>query len=82
MRGGREGGREGKEEGRRESEEKGQGAKNPSQHVVGTYAAEDTVFLRSDAAATIFFPQLVFVLLLFKGGVYFFGNPQTLTMAG
>ena len=45
-------GREGREgeRGRKRDKE----AKNPSQHVVGTYAAEDTVFLRSDAAATIF----------------------------
>ena len=33
-----------------------------------------TVFLRSDAAATIFFAAH-FVRLLFKGGVYLFGKP-------
>ena len=33
-----------------------------------------TVFLQSDAAATIYF-TVCFVRLLFKGGVYFFGKP-------
>ena len=36
---------------------------------------ETTVFLRSDAAATIYFAAH-FVRLLFEGGVYFFGKPQ------
>ena len=34
----------------------------------------DTVFLRSDAAATIYF-AVHFVWLLFEGGVYLFGKP-------
>jgi len=33
-----------------------------------------TVFLRSDTAAKIFLP-FVLVCLLFKGGVYFVGEP-------
>ena len=33
-----------------------------------------TVFLQSDAAATIYFTAR-FVRLLFEGGVYFFGKP-------
>ena len=33
-----------------------------------------TIFLQSDAAATIYFAAH-FVQLLFKGGVYFFGKP-------
>ena len=37
-------------------------------------AVNSTVFLRSDAAATIYFAGR-FVRLLFEGGVYFFGKP-------
>ena len=33
-----------------------------------------TVFLRSDATATIYFAAR-FVQLLFEGGIYFFGKP-------
>ena len=33
-----------------------------------------TIFLRSDAMATIYFTAR-FVWLLFEGGVYFFGKP-------
>ena len=36
-----------------------------------------TVFLRSDAAATIYFAARS-VRLLFEGGVYFFGKPRDL----
>ena len=35
-----------------------------------------TVFLRSDAVATIFFSLFILVRLLFKGGVYFVGKPM------
>ena len=34
-----------------------------------------TVFLRSDAVATVYFTAL-FVRLLFEDGVYFFGKPR------
>ena len=38
----------------------------------------DTVFLRSDALATIF-SLLAFVRLLSKSGIFFFGKPATST---
>ena len=40
-----------------------------------------TVFLRSDTMATIYFTAH-FVWLVFKGGIYFFGSPETSTTAG
>ena len=40
----------------------------------GIFFSQYTVFLRSDAAATIYF-TVRFVRLLFEGGIYFFGKP-------
>ena len=82
MREGRErrkrGGRRGKEG---EGGKRGREAKNPSQHVVGTYAAEDVVFLQSDTMATIF-SQLVLCHYYSRAVFISLVNPQTSTMAG
>ena len=48
---------------------------NPSK--TGVY----TLFLRTDTAVTIYFAAH-FVRLLFKGGIYFFGNLETSTTVG
>ena len=50
-----------------------EGHMKPQEHMC-IYIYTHTVFLRSDAAATIYFTAH-FVRLLFEGGVYFFGKP-------
>ena len=41
----------------------------------------NTYRISSDATATIFYAVCFCVTILFEGGIYFFGSPQTSTMA-
>ena len=73
--------REGEKEERRERKERGEKGQEGKESIT-TCCRYIYCISSIRCCSYYFFPQLVFVPLLFKGDDYFFENPQTLTMAG